>query len=184
MASALAIVLVLTSCTGKRATAPKSGAGVSEDRPIRVRRDRYPMSFRDGNPAEAPGALLIFPAGDPGIVYDDDRAVVINRATGEFMKFNLADREDGSFDAVVMNNEKSPIIVHGYFGTGARPDYGETVAYNLTSIIVLTDEGSKPFEYPVERIAELLNKIPDPYGGLKHTGHVVVIDNHLKRGVL
>ena len=65
-----------------------------------------------------------------------------------------------------------------------RPGYGETVAYNLTSIIVLTGEGSKPFEYPVKRIAELLNKMPDAYGGRKHIGHVVVIDNHLKRGVL
>jgi hypothetical protein len=100
------------------------------------------------------------------------------------MKFNLADREDRTFDAVITNSEKSPIVIHGYFGTSARPGYGETVAYNLTSISVLTDVGSKPFEYPVERIAELLNKMPVPYGGLKHTGHVVVIDNHVKRGVL
>lgn len=56
------------------------------------------------------------------------------------------------------------------------------MAYNLTSIVVPTDEGSEPFEYPVERIAKFLNKMPDAYGGRRHIGHVVVIDNHINRG--
>jgi hypothetical protein len=140
------------------------------------------MSFRNGNPANAPGAVLIYPADNPAIIYDKQLDRVWSKATGEWAKFNLMDREEHAFALVVMNNPKSPIIVSGYFGRFYRPDYGQTIAYNITSISVDAARGSKAFDYPVRDIADFLNKYPHPYAGSEHVGHRVLIDNRRWRG--
>jgi hypothetical protein len=140
------------------------------------------MSFRDGNPANAPGAVLIYPANNPAVVYDDQLDRVSNETTGEWAKFTMSDREEHSFDLVIMNNAQSPITIHGYFGQFYRPDYGQTIAYNITHINMDAAGGSKPIDYPVGNIAEFLNKYPHPYARREHLGHRVLIDNHRWRG--
>jgi hypothetical protein len=140
------------------------------------------MSFRDGNPANAPGAVLIYPADNPAIVYDKQLDRVSNKATGEWAKFTMGDREDSGFHLAIMNNPKSPITVDGYFGSYDSPNYGPTVAYNITHVSALIDQRWKAFDYPIANIADFLNKYPHPYAGSEHIGHRVIIDNHRWRG--
>jgi hypothetical protein len=151
---------------------------------MRRRRDRFRMDFRNGNdPAKAPGAAVIYPADNPNIIYDKEKDIIVNRLTGEWMKFNFTSREDKSFDASIMNNPKSPISVQGYFETYNTDTDVVTVKYNIMYINFSTDSGSKPSDYSIKNVAEFLRKYPGYYHELTRGRQVVVIDNHKSRGV-
>jgi hypothetical protein len=137
------------------------------------------MHFRDGNdPAKAPGATRIYPDDAANIFYDSANDVVINSANGERMTFRRTGREDYTFDAAVMNNPQSPIIIHGYFGAYDEPGFEPALAYNITHIRISSDNGAQPADYPIEQVASFLQKFPNPYVSAPRSRRVVVIDNH------
>lgn len=137
------------------------------------------MHFDDGNdPAKAPGATVIYPDDIPSIFYDSKDDVVINRDNGERLKFRRTGHEGYTFDAAIVNNPKSPIIIHGYFGMYDEPDHRPALGYNITHIRTSTEKGAQPVDYPIGQVANFLKKYPNPYVISPRSRRVVIIDNH------
>ena len=100
------------------------------------------------------------------------------------MTFRITDREDRSFESVILDTQGGPFIFQGYVGQGIRAGFGETRAYNIINLMRFAADGPHPVDYPIGSVAAFLNTYPDPFGRWGYTGHIVVIDNRRARGTL